>query len=257
MPASTSASSSVRPSVGSSIKGVFFDLGGTLFSYQNVGRATGPVLMEAARRMGIDDEPKVLGNAYGQASREIGRQYAEKTFFLHRDLFRDTFVLFVENMQGDFDEEAYAWFRTRAHDLVVNNLELKADCLHTLGHLKALGLYLSIVSNIDDDMLEPLVERENLQDYLHHWTSSEAAGSCKPHRRFFEVSLEKSGLERESVLFVGDSPEHDVQGAFEAGMRTVLIREEGVQPPLQAGKATVEPDHVISNLAELKDLVAK
>jgi FMN phosphatase YigB (HAD superfamily) len=240
---------------GSSIKGVFFDLGGTLFSYNNVGRATGPVLMEAVRRMGIDDEPKVIGKAYGEASGEIGRRYAEKAFYLHSDLFRDTFVLFVEHMRGDFDEEAYGWFRERQHELVVNNLELKADCLHTLGHLKELGLYLSIVSNIDDDMLDPLVEREGLHDYLHHWTSSEAAESCKPHRRFFEVSLEKSGLDRESILFVGDSPQHDVQGAHEAGMRTVLIQEEGIHPPLQAGRETVDPDHVINNLAELKELI--
>ena len=56
---------------------------------------------------------------------------------------------------------------------------------------------------------------------------------------------------------VGDSPEHDVQGAFEAGMRTVRIREDGVQPPLQAGKQTVEPDCIISTLAELKQLVVQ
>ena len=241
----------------SSIHGVFFDLGGTLFSYQNVGRATGPVLMEAARRMGIDAEPRTIGKAYGQASAAIGYEYAEKPFYLHRDLFRDTFVRFVAGLHGEFDEEIYAWYRVQQHDLVVQNLELKADCLTTLGHLKEQGLYLSIVSNIDDDMLDPLVEREGLHRYLHHWTSSEAAESCKPHRRFFELSLEKSGLDRGSVMFVGDSPEHDVQGAFEAGMRTVLIREDGVQPPLQAGRETVEPDHIISCLSELKELVAE
>jgi HAD superfamily hydrolase (TIGR01509 family) len=237
------------------IKGVFFDLGGTLFSYGGVGRATGPVLMEAVRRMGVDLEPREVGKAYGKASAAIGREYAEKPYYLHRELFRDTFALFVEHMQANFDEEIYTWYSAQQHELVVNNLELKADCLHTLGHLKEQGLYLSIVSNIDDDMLEPLVEREGLQDYLHHWTSSEAAESCKPHRRFFEVSLEKSGLDRESVLFVGDSPTHDVQGAFEAGMRTVLIQEDGIAPPLQSEQETVDPDHIISNLAELKELV--
>jgi HAD superfamily hydrolase (TIGR01509 family) len=239
------------------IKGVFFDLGGTLFSYSNLGRVTGPLLIEAARRIGLDDEPKAIGQAYGEASREISRQYAEKTFFLHHDLSRDTFIMFVERMRANFDEEVFEWFRACQRDLIVNNLELRADCLHTLDHLKGLGLYLSIVSNIDDDMLDPLVERDGLRDYLHHWTSSEAAESCKPHRRFFELSLEKSGLDRESVLFVGDSPEHDVQGAHEAGMRTVLIREEGIHPPWQAGRDTVEPDHVIDNLSELKDLVAQ
>ena len=237
------------------IKGVFFDLGGTLFSYRNMGRSTGPALLEAAGRMGITGDPRSIGKAYGLASREVNGVYAERDFYLHRDLFRDTFVRFVEQMQGVFDEAAYAWFRARQHELVLSGLELKPDCMETLAHLKSEGLYLSIVSNIDDDMLDPLVEREGLHHYLHHWTSSEAAESCKPHRRFFEITLEKSGLDPREVLFVGDSPEHDVQGAYEVGMNTVLIREEGLEPPLQVGRETVEPDYNITSLAEIRGLV--
>jgi HAD superfamily hydrolase (TIGR01509 family) len=237
------------------IRGVFFDLGGTLFSYRNMGRSTGPALLEAAARMGITGDPRSIGKAYGLASREVNGAYAERDFYLHRDLFRDTFVRFVEQMEGQFDEAAYAWFRARQHELVLSGLELKPDCTETLSHLKSEGLYLSIVSNIDDDMLDPLVEREGLHDYLHHWTSSEAAESCKPHRRFFEISLEKSGLAPGEVLFVGDSPEHDVQGAYEVGMNTVLIREEGLEPPLQVGRQTVEPDYTINSLAEIRGLI--
>ncbi len=57
------------------------------------------------------------------------------------------------------------------------------------------------------------------------------------------------------MLFVGDSPEHDVQGAYEVGMNTVLIREEGLEPPLQVGRETVEPDYTITSLAEIRGLV--
>ncbi len=238
-----------------SVRGVFFDLGGTLFSYSGIRRATTPLLMEAIRRMGISGEPPEISRAYQRASREVSEEYAAKSFYLHRDLFRDTFVRFTEYVNGNFDEQDYTWYRSEQHNLVLSNLILKNDCRSTLQHLKEQGLYLSIVSNIDEDMLHPLVAREGLHEYLHDWTSSEAAGSCKPHLKFFEVSIEKSGLAAENVLFVGDSPEHDIQGAHAAGMQTVLIVEQGVEPPLQVGRETVAPNHTISTLSELKLLV--
>jgi len=238
-----------------SIKGVFFDLGGTLFTYRNMRRTNGPLLMDAARQMGLDGEPADIGRAYQRASAEISRTYAELDYYLHRDLFRDTFLRFVAHMDGRFDEDVYRQYQERQHEALLTHLHLKEDCIETLAHLQNLGLYQSIVSNIDDDMLEPLVARESLQLYLDHWTSSEAAASCKPHRRFFEVSLEKAGLSAEEVLFVGDSPEHDVHGASQVGMNTVLIVEDGIEPPLQSGRETPEPDYVITSLAQLKDLV--
>ncbi len=237
------------------VRGVFFDLGGTLFTYRGIGRATSPLLMEAVRRMDVGGEPGEIDRVYQRASREVSEEYAGKNFYLHRDLFRDTFARFVDYMHGTFEEQDYAWYRTEQHKLVLSNLVLKDDCHSTLQHLKEQGLYLSIVSNIDDDMLHPLVAREGLHEYLHHWTSSEAAESCKPHHRFFEISLEKSGLAAGDVLFVGDSPEHDVQGAHAVGMQTVLIIEQGVEPPLQIGRETVAPNHTISTLSELKLLV--
>lgn len=238
-----------------SIKGVFFDLGGTLFTYRNMRRTNGPLLMDAARQMGLDGEPADLGRAYQRASGEISRTYAELDFYLHRDLFRDTFLRFVAHMDGRFDEDVYQRYQERQHEALLTHLHLKEDCIETLAHLQSLGLYQSIVSNIDDDMLEPLVARESLHRYLDHWTSSEAASSCKPHRRFFEVSLEKAELSAKEVLFVGDSPEHDVHGASQVGMRTVLIVEDGIEPPLQSGRKTPEPDHVITSLSQIRDLI--
>jgi FMN phosphatase YigB (HAD superfamily) len=102
----------------------------------------------------------------------------------------------------------------------------------------------------------PLVERSGLDALLDHWTSSEEAQSCKPHPRFFEVALEKARCSADEVLFVGDSPEHDINGAKAVGMRAALIREPDTTPPLQTGRETLTPDHEIETLSELKDLVA-
>jgi len=236
------------------IKGVFFDLGGTLFSYRHVSRKHGELLGAAAGRLALE-EPRTLKRAYATAIQEITQHYAEREYYLHRDLFRDAFTHALRLLDLRFDDALIDWYLNEHRDAVFGCLEIKDDCIETLRELHGRGLYLSIVSNIDDDMLAPLVEREGLDRYLHHWTSSEEARSCKPHRRFFELCLEKSGLDAHEVLFVGDSPEHDIAGAAELGMRTALIVDGELPPPLQSGKACVAPHHTIGRLMELAALV--
>jgi len=237
------------------VEGVFFDLGGTLFSYRNVARTNIPILLESAERLGATTDLARIKTAYGRASEEVSHAYADKAYYRHRDMFEDMFRTFCDLIGGTHDADVYAWYHRTQQQALIDCLEIKADCIDTLAALKSRGLYLSIVSNIDDDMLEPLVEREDLHDYFDHWTSSEAARSCKPDRRFFEVALEKSSLAAEHILFVGDSPEHDIVGANALGMRTVLIVEEGIEPPMQTGREAIDPDHTIRELAELTGIV--
>ena len=237
------------------IKGVFFDLGGTLFSYRNVAITNVPLLIESARKMGADCDEREIKKAYGAASQEVTEHYADKSFYLHRDLFGDIYSRFLQLLELEYDEETHHWYRKRQQTEIVNCLEIKHDCVDTLAALKQRGLYLSIASNIDDAMLDPLVERENLSDYFDHWVSSEMAQACKPHEDFFHYCLEKSGLSPNQVLFVGDSPEHDIVGAERAGMKTALIYDGDNPPPMQTGRASAEADHEIHNLSDLLHLL--
>jgi HAD superfamily hydrolase (TIGR01549 family) len=236
------------------IRGVFFDLGGTLYSYKHVPRSHGELLTRAAERLGLADA-RAIKKAYGEAISALSAEYAEKSYYLHRDLFRDAFIRCADLIGAQVNDDLADWYIDAHRDSVFGCLEIKPDCIPTLTRLREMGLYQCIVSNIDDDMLDPLVQREGLHRWLDHWTSSEAAQSCKPHRVFFELCLEKSGLQAHEVLFVGDSPEHDIAGAHALGMRTALIIDEGMPPPLQAGKVTIEAHHTIRSLSELPGLL--
>jgi len=236
-------------------RGVFFDLGGTLFSYRNVPRATVPLLLEAVERLGVTADAARIKSAYTVAGRDITEAYADRAYYLHRDFFHDTFMRFADLLGAPPDEAVHDWYREAHRSAMVDCLVLKEDCIPTLEALRGRNLYLSVVSNIDDDMLQPLIEREGLDRYFDHWTSSEAAQSCKPDRRFFEHALDLAGTAPDQVLFVGDSPEHDIVGAAAVGMRTVLIVDGGMPPPLQTGRVQVTPDHIIHSLIELPDLV--
>jgi HAD superfamily hydrolase (TIGR01509 family) len=227
-----------------------------LFGYQGIGRSSMAVIEEAAQRLDLNLPRREVGLAYRDASRAANARITQRDYYLHSELFEDTFVEFAQRLEREVDDELLEWFKAAQRDALLDNMVLRSDCLDTLAELKSRGLYLSIVSNIDDDYLVPLVERSGLNSLLDHWTSSEEAQSCKPHARFFEVALEKASCSANEVLFVGDSPEHDINGAKSVGMRAVLIREADVTPPLQTGQTTLAPDHEIETLSELKDLVA-
>jgi putative hydrolase of the HAD superfamily len=238
------------------MKAVFFDFGGTLFSYSSFQRSMrggdgqAPLFVQAAERLGVEIDRRSIAKAYGRASVAAFQKYNEQTFYLHRDLFLDTFRGFADEVGGEADDEFLTWFYEVQRDMLLEKFELRADCISTLEALRGEGLTLHIVSNIDDDYLHPMVARAGLDELLEHWTSSEEAQSCKPHSRFFEYALEKAGCDASEVLFVGDSPAHDVVGANAMGMTTALILEEGADPPGQFGDAP-PADHEIRALAEL------
>lgn len=75
-------------------------------------------------------------------------------------------------------------------------------------------------------------------------------GVWKPDRAIFGEALRLGDADADNALMVGDSLEHDIAGARAAGIRTVWVNR--VQRVHAAGDP--EPDHVISDLADLLHL---
>ena len=237
------------------IRGLLFDLGGTLFSYA-IRPEMGRAIFDAAKALDIGAKPSHIGRAWGEANAETMRAFAERDFFLHRDLFQETLESFAARFERSVSAEIAEQFEQAQRQAVIDYLPIRDDTHETLRALKDRGLYLSIVSNIDDDYLVPMVEKLGLAEVLNDWTSSEEARSCKPHDEIFRYSMRKAGVDDPSrVLFVGDSAYHDVAGAREVGMRTALIQEEGVVAPGSDAGSEHGADHVIEALSELLELV--
>jgi len=237
------------------IQGLLFDLGGTLFSYQRRG-GMGKALQEVVSQLGLEVEPREIGRAWSEANEAAMRRFATQDYFLHRDLFHETLLAFAKRFDRPVSDDLAERFQAAQRQSVIDNLPLRVECHEALAALKSRGLYLAIVSNIDDDYLHPLVEKHELDRWLDHWTSSEEARSCKPHTGIYHYALNKAGLKVEEALFVGDSLHHDVAGASAVGMRSARITEEGVSTPLTGGlEVTAEPDYLITALTELIDIV--
>ena len=82
--------------------------------------------------------------------------------------------------------------------------------------------------------------------------NAETIGAAKPHRQAFAAVFERAGCHAEQLLYVGDDPHLDVMGAAAAGCRTAWLNRDAA---LAWQADWPRPDHTVSNLAELADLL--
>lgn len=236
------------------VDAVLFDLGGTLFSY---GGRHGGAVRRVVEAHGIDAPPETISRVWRTAADRAGHFYGRQRYFLHRDLFRDTLRHFLEHFGHALDEDVFTAFHRAQLEGLIAHMPLREDVRRTLAGLRERGLYVGLVSNIDDDYLYALLEHHELLPLFDHCTSSEEARSCKPHPEIFEYALRKAERSAHSTLFVGDSLHHDVAGAHRVGMRSARIVEPGIDTPLTHGlevlaEATFEI-HTLSSLLAIVD----
>ena len=135
----------------------------------------------------------------------------------------------------EFDvEAAFAVFYTAR-----NAVELFADVRPVLARL-AQRYTLASLSNGNAD-----VRLIGLDDVFTFSLNAVDAGAAKPERQMFELACHRLGVPPAQIVHVGDDPEHDVQGAANAGFRTVWLNRTGRDWP---GGLTAD--------AEVRDLPA-
>jgi len=233
---------------------VFFDFGGTLFSYRPMRRGTVGLIGRAVERLGVETDLGTAARAYGLASQRAFAEYVPRPYYLHRDVFHAAFRHFAESLGRCASPDDLDWFHEAQRVHVLEEFRLREGARETIAALREHGLHVGIVSNIDDDYLVPMLERCGLASAIDAWTSSEQAASCKPQPGIYEVALGKAGASPQQVLFVGDSREQDIAGARALGMTTALIVEPDSPPPGAGALPGADPDHEIGALAELLPL---
>ena len=231
------------------IRAVFFDLGGTLFSYQGTRPHFDRLLEGLAREHGIDAPFERVRSAYRDAMKRAGAHYQARPYYLHRDMFRAAYLGLLRAYAVEARDPEALYEGQSA--VGAREIALRSGVRETLAALRARGLHLGIVSNIDDDQFRAIWARIGIDDLFDATTTSEEARSCKPDARIYQVALAKApDVVASEVLFVGDSPQHDFAGAKPLGMRTAWIAERPTELP-----AAQRPDHVIAEIPELLGVI--
>jgi len=103
------------------------------------------------------------------------------------------------------------------------------DSLPILETLKRRGVPMGVVSNYGTHLLD-LLPKLNIFDYFDFIIVSAIVGVTKPHPRIFQMAIEEAGVPASQLLYVGDNPVDDVEGANQVGIEAILINRPGREP---------------------------
>lgn len=226
-----------------SIRAVLFDLDRTL--YEN-DEELEDWARERAQRLITRDQSEQLIRALPQFFEHIasshdleGRTVSSKyTTSLLRRLVPGLTAPAVE-----FISEMYATWLT--------DMKLSPDAAELLAALDDDGIPYGIVTNAPA-IQKIKIGKLGLNVRARCVLISEEFGAEKPDPAIFAAAVESIGVPCGRILFVGDSPHHDVIGAHTAGMKTAWVRRGRTWPEeLNADP----PEYIVDSLAEVIDIV--
>jgi len=111
---------------------------------------------------------------------------------------------------------------------------------------------LGLLSNFDHSpSAVSLIDEYDLKNFFDSIIISVDTGWRKPKRLLFEQSFDELGVSPDEAIFVGDNFEADIAGAKAAGMDTVWIKSERIEPESDLSCA----DFVIESLPGLLKIV--
>lgn len=215
------------------IKGIFFDLDGTLFD-------TAPELIVAINLMlkGLDLNPldaSIIVNFIGKGTENLIKKS------IKRSSGKDT-ELFIKNGERLFKKY---YTMNASNSLAYDGVE------DTLINLKKANILLACVTNKPEIYTKALLKKSGLDNYLDLIVSGDTVGKKKPDPLPLKHSCDVLKLNPNEVIMVGDSC-NDIDAGYAAGTYVVTVPYG-----YQYGKSIIshKVDLAISNLPELNAVV--
>ena len=136
----------------------------------------------------------------------------------------------IEGMGGSGDRVTACAREIYAEWAACRHFSLYEDVPEVLRALANDGIRVGLVSN-SHRCLSTFQSHFALDGLIAATISSSEHGLMKPHPSIFAAALQRLDVEPADALMVGDSIQHDVDGALRAGMRAVLLHRDDASHP--------------------------
>jgi len=212
------------------LKAVFFDLGGTLMDDEGDRAAKVAALAAVNARYRI---PRTGEETLRWFLKDLGPYYAgqPEKWIPIRDHLRRNFIAYLREHGHAATDADSAWFERTYDALHVEMCRLYPDAIPAVVQVRATGLHVGLLTDVDEKFVRPILEAVRLAPLLDSLTTSEAVGVGKPNPRIFRAALEAAACAPRRAIVVGDSRTRDVAGAKAAGMLALFLHRAGERDP--------------------------
>ncbi len=256
----------IRPAPRALLRGVLFDLFGTLIRPERVQLSdVAPDTSDTFEDLNTDfllrwaegrglPAPAQGAVVIRDARRWMWAQtYATGRQYLTREALARAAPLLGWPGDAPFLEEASLAFFTAEVDRVTPY----ADAAGALSALRTWGLRLAVVSNASEHhLIARVLERTGLDGYFDPVVSSADYGRVKPDPGIFRFVLDRWETAPEQCVMVGDTLDADVGGGQALGMRAILVTMDP-NPTNPQVADRIRPDATAASLSEAMGIISR
>ena len=223
------------------VRAICFDLDNTLWDVW-------PVIVRAEQKM-YDFLAQRYPRVVASITLEMMRTAREQTAAAHPQMRHDFTFLRKQTLREHAREFGYAEAMVEeAFEAFIrarNEVDLYPDVLPALDRLAA-RYRLFTASNGNADL-----GRIGIAHFFERTVAARHVGALKPDPTIFHKVIEGTDLQAHEVVYVGDDPLLDVEGARGAGMQAIWIDRQGGEWPPQIAPAS----YTVRSLTELVELL--
>ena len=231
----------------SSLRAVLFDLDDTLFSTTDFARRARSnalqAMIEAGLDMPFDEVRHELDEVISEFSSNYDHHFDQLLRRLRpRGLTRGARALILAAGVAGY------------HDTKFRELAPFDDVVPLLEFLRGAGVITGIVTHGWTIKQAEKMVRLGLAPHLdaHAIFISDAVGISKPNPKLYQAALADLEMQPAEVMYVGDSPEHDIRPPSGLGMITVWARRAARHEIEGTG---IEPTHTVDDFAALEQIL--
>ena len=240
------------------ITAVTFDLWQTLLlDNRELGRARAQLRLEGAqdalKRAGEEYNIEYLREAYRACYRHC-RLVREENLDVSFPEQVEIFINFISPDLADRLSEEITQEITRAYsDAFFEHPPVPhAESIAVLERVRGMGLKIGLISNTGmtpGTAFRRFLDQHRMLQYFDILTFSDEVKLAKPSDQIFWITVDALHSTPEQTVHVGDHVLNDVQGAKQAGLRTVWI--EGFYQREDTTDPKTEPDIAVPDLGEV------
>lgn len=201
------------------VRACFFDAVGTLLHPEP---SAAQVYAEVGKRFGSRLEAPMIRRAFGVAFSRQEQLDREQGWRTSEARERQRWQAIVAEVLPDVTDPAGCFAELYDHFQRPSQWRVDEGARPVIGELLERGIAVGIASNFDE-RLRKVLAGWSVFDRLNHVVISSEVGWRKPAPQFFEAVARSVGCEPRDIVFVGDDPINDYEGARAAGMEAILL----------------------------------